>query len=728
MKKKLLLSFTALFLGIFALCGASVSADDAVLTYDVDNLSTDLDHPDYRAYVQHCNKDATEVVIPRSVYIDGYGSCTVYRIGSAAFANCTSLKSVTLQDGLFNYLTAIEGNAFYGCTALESITIPDDVTHIGDGVFYGCTALKSITLPDSVVRIGSNAFYGCNNLSNVYITDIAAYLNCNYINERSIPTYYANRLYLNGKRVTSLTIPDTVKKIPYYTFYNCESLKSITIPSSVTSIGDYAFSGSGIKSITIPSSVTEIGEKLFQDCSQLTTVVLPNNITSIGKSMFWGCSSLENITIPDSVTSIGSWAFAYCKSLESITIPGDVTSINAGTFFDCYKLSSVTLPNSVTSIGDEVFVNCYSLRNITLPAGLKKIDSSFSNSSLQSIALPEGFTTLDSNAFSGCEKLELVVLPKSLIEIEAASFRNCDNLSAILYAGSEDEWNEIFISQNENEALSNAKITFNAQKKTYKLVTGTDEELDDITDYALYAPPLTKSSGKYLVGWYDNAECSGSPITFPYYGDKTTLYAAWRNESGLSFDDPIKLEVGGKYPTYCAYAGQSFYFEFTPNISGEYSFISSKNRTYSLYDSNRFAIDEMDSSTFSPRKYYELTAGEKYYIKLTQSMHFYEFDNTLECDAEYLFTPKLGFASYTKDSVTLVVDDGEYAPSGAKVSVACYKDGRMTKILSAESKSENIFFIFPRDFDTAKLMVWSSSDSMEPVFEVQTRELPEIIS
>ena len=118
-------------------------------------------------------------------------------------------------------------------------------------------------------------------------------------------------------------------------FNNCKGLKSITIPSSVTSLGDYCFSYSGLTSITIPSSVTSLGKSCFEWCRGLTSITIPSSVTSLGNSCFSGCSGLTSITIPSSVTSLGEGCFSGCPGLTSITIPSSVTSLGDYCFSGC---------------------------------------------------------------------------------------------------------------------------------------------------------------------------------------------------------------------------------------------------------------------------------------------------------------------------------------------------------------------------------------------------------
>jgi len=175
----------------------------------------------------------------------------------------------------------------------------------------------------------------------------------------SVANDYVEITHYNGS-ATEITIPDEIGGLPVTSigraFEGCSGLTSITIPSSVTSIGDYAFWGCRrLTSITIPSNVTSISVHAFEDCSGLTSIIIPSNVKSIGFAAFEGCSGLTSITIPSNVTSIGADAFVGCSGLTSITIPSNVKSIGFAAFSECRGLTSITILSGVTSIGLDAF-------------------------------------------------------------------------------------------------------------------------------------------------------------------------------------------------------------------------------------------------------------------------------------------------------------------------------------------------------------------------------------
>ena len=272
---------------------------------------------------------------------------SVSKIGNDAFYNCKKLTSVHISDleawckitfvifdnyispmGMYsnplryahhlflngeeihdliipNTITSIKDYSFYNCDALSSVTIPSSVTSIGNNAFSGCDGLTSVDIANSVKSIGENAF-NCESLKSVHISDLAAWCNIDFGIGKSNPLLYAHHLFLNGKEIKDLVIPNKVTKIGTFAFSGCSEITSVTIPNSVICIGGYAFSGcSALTSVTIPNSVENIEENAFNKCSSLTSVYLNNGIKSIDSSSFGNCPELTDF---------------YCYSIKVPTV------------------------------------------------------------------------------------------------------------------------------------------------------------------------------------------------------------------------------------------------------------------------------------------------------------------------------------------------------------------------------------------------------------------------
>ncbi len=257
--------------------------------------------------------------------------------------------------------------------------------------------ITSVVIDESVTSIDDYAFSGCDNLATITVDannqTFDSRDNCNAIIRTA-----DNELVAGCKNTT---IPNTVTSIGALAFHGNGNLTTISIPASVTSIGDQAFFQCGLTTISIPDGVQSIGGNAFYGCSNLESVHIGSGVTSIGSSAFVNCDKLATITvaannqtfdsrdncnaiirkadnvlvqgsintvIPNSVTSIGAEAFWDHDGLTSITIPASVQSIGATAFYDCDGLSTVTIGSGVTSIGNQAFDTCDGLGSVTIYA------------------------------------------------------------------------------------------------------------------------------------------------------------------------------------------------------------------------------------------------------------------------------------------------------------------------------------------------------------------------
>ena len=371
---------------------------------------TSLKSIDYEAFLR-CEK-LTKVVFPNGVEI----------IGDGAFSSCRALKEIVFSESL----QSISRAAFFGCENLTEVALPDGVETIGDKAFMN-TALEEISLPLKLRTLGTSAFKICKNLksvsfpegclleefksgifdecpklervaipSNLSKIDIGAFkgtsikefvvMNGNqkfYEESGVLFSKYDNVKALvcfpSGKDISEYAIPDGVTKIEDNAFFRCGSLTTITIPSSVSEIGNSAFvetsiskfvvkegnqkfyeesgvlfskqddvkalvcfpSGKDISEYTIPDGVRKIEDNAFLRCGSLTIVIFPEGVTSIGYCAFRGCENLTTVRIHEGVTSIGSCAFSGCTNLTTLDIPVSVRTIDSHAFIGCSKLTKL---------------------------------------------------------------------------------------------------------------------------------------------------------------------------------------------------------------------------------------------------------------------------------------------------------------------------------------------------------------------------------------------------
>lgn len=296
-------------------------------------------------------KPITSIIIPDSITT----------MGTNVFWGCTNLVSVTLSKNI----TSIGLNTFRDCTSLTSFTIPEGVTTIAKNAFYSCTKLERLDIPASITNI-NEAFTNCK-IKEVNVADIGAWCNITFSNTNSNPLFYCNaNLLLNGEIVTDLIIPEGVTEIKPGTFANNynnpnTSIKSVTIPSSVTKIGKEAFMNcQGIEKVYI----TDVSAWCKIDFAEESSNPLATSRSYVTTELYVNGEIVKDLVIPEGVTEIKPFAFQNCTQLTSVTIPSTVTTIGNKAFRYCENLKIVNIPNSIKNINDQAFFNCSALTDI----------------------------------------------------------------------------------------------------------------------------------------------------------------------------------------------------------------------------------------------------------------------------------------------------------------------------------------------------------------------------
>ncbi len=282
--------------------------------------------------------------------------------------------------------------------SIREAIIPDQidgcpVTEIEGYAFKDCTYLTTVTLPDSLRRIGEFAFQNCTRLTELRIPDTVTEIGWGIV--QGTP-------WLSQQQTDFVLAGDGIL-LAY-----CGSDARVTVPDGVRTIAGFAFSGcDAIVEITLPETLLAIDAFAFDQCTALQQIELPHELKTIGEYAFHWCTSLRSAILPDSVTRLGNHAFSYCKSLETVKLSASMTQIANMTFHGCTELYEVTIPEGITTIGSFAFQDC---------------------TSIETILLPETLTKIDSGVFDGCTSLTYISIPNAACQIcdDAATLSTAD--------------------------------------------------------------------------------------------------------------------------------------------------------------------------------------------------------------------------------------------------------------------------------------------------------------
>ena len=439
-----------LFLALVASMSAIYASDtqEDGIWYDFDS-STMTASVTYRGsnYDSYYDEYSGLVIIPETV--DYFGTTySVTSIGDQAFYNCSELTSIIIP----NSVTSIGSRAFSDCKSLTYVTFGSGIKTIDVSIFDRCyprTIICMAETPPTLVSTEHSSLW----MEAVYILSgtKAEYERSNWWRitaefievgcEESIDPTLQQITYTADHKIVKPNTDDFGAYILSDIYDDINGVGTITFTGPITSIGNSAFSGSDLTSITIPNSVTSIGEEAFFSCSFLTSITIPNSVTSIGERAFFNCG-IDSITIPNSVTSIGYNAFFGCGGSTSMVVEAGNTKydsrdncnaiIETATntlIFGCQK---TVIPNTVTSIGSQAFDECPYLTSINIPNSVTSIGSrAFAACSLTSIAIPNSVTSIEHEVFIACYSLTSVTIGSGVTSIGKGPFSLCDALTSI---------------------------------------------------------------------------------------------------------------------------------------------------------------------------------------------------------------------------------------------------------------------------------------------------------
>ena len=442
----------------------------------------------------------------------------VKTLSNYAFANMASLKEIEFNT---TKISTIPDYCFSSCSALESITIPSGVLSLGKSLFNDCTSLKSIYLPSNITL---NAYLFSSSkpssIVNVYLSSqttisgtVANTLNLHmYACNTELPTVPTknnfNKFYIHislNEYINYTMVEELRSKLPKvqatltsadgFVYDSTDSSKlikyvgtgssatTVTIPSSVMSIGSNAFNNDASRSLTEihfegNSALTTIGDSAFSSCTSLTTIDLPGSLTTIGDSAFSSCTSLTTIDLPGSLTTIGDYVFQGCTSLSIVNM--NITNImkfGADPFRYCNSSMTLNITGEsdvvekLTIDGNDFLVShdgnlldlVYSFGvphgNITSLSNVRSLNGLFTNSNITSIKIPSTLASFSDSEFSGCTNLSLITfdesvsintipvscfsntaistidLPSSISTINAKAFNLCHSLKSVTFNG-----------------------------------------------------------------------------------------------------------------------------------------------------------------------------------------------------------------------------------------------------------------------------------------------------
>lgn len=377
------------------------------------------------------NSGITEIVIPNSVT----------KIDYHAFAGCNKLTRVFFNAEICTYAN----QAFANCNGLKQVVFGEEVMQIPKMMLQG-SSIEEVTIPESVTKIGTSAFSGCSNLTtlnyNVEDCDVgdSVFFECDAINKvefgntvKRIPNDF-----LSNTAITEITIPESVTRIGDMAFAFCRNLTSVNFnatncrtSNNLSDIYGFFWGCNALNEVTFGENVTMIPDKLFNGCSSLTHITLPKSLTRIGANSFSG-TGMEELTIPESVSFIGDAAFKSCSNLTTVLFNARecVVPMQSYAFMNCESLTKAVIGENVKLIPQNIFTGCHKLNDIFISDSVTQIGGeSFKGTALEKVIIPNSVTMIGFGAFSDCNDLTSLTLGNSVSLIDSKAFVNCPIVS-----------------------------------------------------------------------------------------------------------------------------------------------------------------------------------------------------------------------------------------------------------------------------------------------------------
>lgn len=326
----------------------------------------------------------------------------------------------TLYDDNTAALTAYD-------SGVTNVEVPAQITY-ENKVYYvkaiakralGSSSLQSITISDGITTIEEGAFQYCSSLTSVSLPSTLTSIGGGAFYDCSME---------------SIVLPEGLTSIGYGGFQCCEELKDVNFPSTLTSIGGAAFALTAIENLTIPATLTDIGSDAFSTCKNLKSVTLPDNMTTIPEKMFIGCTGLTDLNFLKNITTIGISAFNGCTGLTEFNLPAGVTTIGERAFSGCENIKTVVIPDGVTTIGTSAFSFCTALESVQMTNNVTSLGNRtfYGCSALTDIRLSNNIISIGDYMFYECSSLETIKLPDKISSIGELAFKECRKLSYIV--------------------------------------------------------------------------------------------------------------------------------------------------------------------------------------------------------------------------------------------------------------------------------------------------------